>query len=52
MNIPQVKVERVDNRPPTPKTIAKRNDVRWNNQKVIRSDARNEGYVYLDWRNW
>jgi hypothetical protein len=24
----------------------------WRNQRVVRSDQRNSGYTYNDWRNW
>jgi hypothetical protein len=30
----------------------KANAPKFNNQKVVRSDGRNDGYVYQDWRNW
>lgn len=54
MNQPQVQVSivKVAKQVPPPKAQAKVEGPKWNNQKVVRSEGRSEGYVYNDWRNW
>ena len=35
-----------------PQSTNERLSPKWNNQQVVRSDQRNSGYTYNDWRNW
>lgn len=48
--VPSIKrVAAVTEAPKRTKPITK---PKWRNQEVVRSDQKDSGYVYNDWRNW